>query len=292
MPNGPGHLRVLSIEGGGTRGLYTASYLESLAWRYAVARKVTGLDVGRGSDLIVGTSTGAVTAYALAAGVPLDRVATLYRNFGQQIFPRKVPKRIGAILANHPRHLRFSTAALEKILRAELRDTILGTAFGRTGASPWRFLPLKCPSIMLGSSKPPRAVRLPRPWRWRATGWPMSVRTARANGRKSAARAEVEHIVAHWKTRMGLVTHTVGLARARAAVMKPELARTAQNALVRSKADNLPDCMLTSKLRKKPELRQIVRSKMLSTSRISAQSLPQGHMRKVLRRKPLQQPII
>ena len=55
-------LRVLSIDGGGMRGLYTAAYLESLAKHYADTRKVAGLDIGKGFNLIVGTSTGAIIA--------------------------------------------------------------------------------------------------------------------------------------------------------------------------------------------------------------------------------------
>ena len=129
----PRRLRILSIDGGGMRGLYTASYLESLAQRYTVTRKVTGLDVGQGFDLIVGTSTGAIIACALAAGVPLGRVVSLYRNFGRQIFPCKVPKRMGASLAwqayNRPRHLKAGTAALENALRTELGDTTMGSVW-------------------------------------------------------------------------------------------------------------------------------------------------------------------
>ena len=42
----------------------------------------------------------------------------------------------------------------------------------------------------------------------------MPVRTARANVRKSAVRAHVEHIFAEQKARMGLFVRTIGLARA------------------------------------------------------------------------------
>jgi len=43
---------------------------------------------------------------------------------------------------------------------------------------------------------------------------PMPARTARANARKSAVRAHVEHIFAEQKARMGLFVRTIGLARA------------------------------------------------------------------------------
>ena len=43
---------------------------------------------------------------------------------------------------------------------------------------------------------------------------PMPARTARANARKSGVRAQVEHVFAEQKARMGLFVRTIGLARA------------------------------------------------------------------------------
>jgi IS5 family transposase len=43
---------------------------------------------------------------------------------------------------------------------------------------------------------------------------PMPERTARANARKSAVRAHIEHVFAEQKARMGLFVRTIGLARA------------------------------------------------------------------------------
>ncbi len=42
----------------------------------------------------------------------------------------------------------------------------------------------------------------------------MPARTARANARKSAVRAHIEHVFAEQKARMGLFVRTIGLARA------------------------------------------------------------------------------
>jgi hypothetical protein len=57
-------------------------------------------------------------------------------------------------------------------------------------------------------------------------GRPMPERTSRANGRKSAVRAHVEHIFAEQKARMGLFVRTIGLARA---TVKIGLANLAYN---------------------------------------------------------------
>jgi len=55
-------------------------------------------------------------------------------------------------------------------------------------------------------------------------GRPMPKRTARANARKSAVRAHVEHPFAHQKGPMGLVIRTIGIARATAAVTLANMA--------------------------------------------------------------------
>jgi len=50
--------------------------------------------------------------------------------------------------------------------------------------------------------------------RKKPTGRPMPPRTARANAKKSAIRAHIEHVFAEQKARMGLFVRTIGLARA------------------------------------------------------------------------------
>ncbi len=64
--------RVLSLDGGGMRGTYTATYLSLVADTFARKRGVPALDIGRAFDLIVGTSTGAIVACALAVQLLLQ----------------------------------------------------------------------------------------------------------------------------------------------------------------------------------------------------------------------------
>ena len=59
----------------------------------------------------------------------------------------------------------------------------------------------------------------------------MPVRTARANARKSAVRARVEHVFAQQKDRMGLFVRTIGLARAEAKIGLANLAYNLQRFL-------------------------------------------------------------
>jgi len=85
--------RVLALDGGGMRGLYTAKLLHILAQRFD--EQFTGNvqpDVGHAFHMICGTSTGSILACALAAGIPLGRVMDLYSKEGPVIFPDPSPK--------------------------------------------------------------------------------------------------------------------------------------------------------------------------------------------------------
>ena len=85
------YFRVLSLDGGGMRGTYTATYLSRVASAFAKRRGLDRLDVGRDFDLIVGTNTGGLLASALVAGLPLENVVALYREHGPRIFQRRMP---------------------------------------------------------------------------------------------------------------------------------------------------------------------------------------------------------
>jgi hypothetical protein len=83
--------RVLALDGGGMRGLYTVILLQTLAIRFARSRGVHDLDIGKGFDLITGTSTGGILACALARGIPIAQLVNLYRENGPKIFIDPIP---------------------------------------------------------------------------------------------------------------------------------------------------------------------------------------------------------
>lgn len=89
--------RVLCLDGGGMRGIYTAEFLSRLTGYYARIRGEEALDLGKGFDLIAGTSTGAIVACALATGTPLHRVVDMYRKNGPLIFPHRIKGTLSAI---------------------------------------------------------------------------------------------------------------------------------------------------------------------------------------------------
>ncbi len=86
--------RVLALDGGGIRGLYTVAVLAALAAFFAARRKDADVDVGRLFDLIAGTSTGGILACGLAAGVPISKIAQLYEVEGPKIFANPLSSRL------------------------------------------------------------------------------------------------------------------------------------------------------------------------------------------------------
>ena len=126
--------RVLSLDGGGMRGTYTAAFLSCVAAGFKVRRGVMDIDVGRAFDLIVGTSTGGIIACALAAGVPLIDVVDLYRRHGPDIFPLRLPNGISGVIAqqwSRPQALRTGTGALRRALTDRLGDETLLQVYQR-----------------------------------------------------------------------------------------------------------------------------------------------------------------
>lgn len=74
--------RILSIDGGGIRGIYPATFLTGLEDRY-----LGGVSVARYFDLIAGTSTGGIIAIGLAADLRSADLRDLYVRRGCEIFP-------------------------------------------------------------------------------------------------------------------------------------------------------------------------------------------------------------
>ena len=132
--------RVLSLDGGGMRGLYTATVLDTVAKHFASRRAVESLDIGKGFDLIVGTSTGGILAAALAHGQPLRKVIDLYRIEGAKIFTDPMPdtaERFNLIrwlwrnkskASNHNGHLK-------SVLTNFFQSETLGQMYQRRGIS-------------------------------------------------------------------------------------------------------------------------------------------------------------
>ncbi len=86
-------LRVLSLTGGGYRGLFSAQVLVQLCEH---ARRPGRLD--RAFDVFAGTSIGGLMACALAVGVPPRRVLDAIDAYGPRIFPPRRQRSLRRLL--------------------------------------------------------------------------------------------------------------------------------------------------------------------------------------------------
>lgn len=97
------HFRILALDGGGIRGIFTASYLATI--EDLLPGKICDY-----FDLIVGTSTGGIIGLAIAFGIPARRVLNLYLERGPRIFGRG--RTLGMLLRP-----KYRNAALAQSLR-------------------------------------------------------------------------------------------------------------------------------------------------------------------------------
>lgn len=72
--------RILSIDGGGIRGVIPAIWLAELQQRL-------GRSLSDVFDFIAGTSTGAIIACGIANGVDIEEIVKLYTERGKEVFP-------------------------------------------------------------------------------------------------------------------------------------------------------------------------------------------------------------
>jgi uncharacterized protein len=77
--------KVLSIDGGGIKGLYSARILEHFEKKF-------NCQISDHFDLICGTSTGGLIALAISLRIPVSLISSLYYERGKRIFPQKHSK--------------------------------------------------------------------------------------------------------------------------------------------------------------------------------------------------------
>jgi patatin-like phospholipase/acyl hydrolase len=108
-------MRVLSIDGGGIRGIIPALVLTEIERR-------TGRQIFELFDLIAGTSTGGILACALCAPDPLpaEQLVAIYEEEGPAIFDRSVWQRIRS--AEGLLDEKYDSGALDRALERFLAD--------------------------------------------------------------------------------------------------------------------------------------------------------------------------
>ncbi len=133
--------RILSIDGGGVRGIIPAVLLSALERR-------TGRLARDDFDFVAGTSSGAILTAGIVAGIPAERLVTLFAERSPRIL-RRVPLLSG--LQRLATGSMFDTAALHALIREELgaaRDwrlndspvDLLVTGKRLSDGMPWYFV--------------------------------------------------------------------------------------------------------------------------------------------------------
>jgi uncharacterized protein len=133
-------VRVLSIDGGGIRGIIPALVLVEL-------ERLAGRRTFELFDLIAGTSTGGILACALCAPdpMPAEQLVGLYEERGPDIFDRSIRQRVRS--ADGLLDEKYDSASLDRVLHdflsdKRLRDTrpdLIVPAYDVTTPGPYFF---------------------------------------------------------------------------------------------------------------------------------------------------------
>jgi patatin-like phospholipase/acyl hydrolase len=112
--------RILSIDGGGIKGVFPAAFL-------AAIERSTAKRIADHFDLLVGTSTGGIIALGLGLGFTAEDMLDFYRTHGPKIFPSAWWQRVlhgarGLVQS------RYDASALRAALEEVFQDKKLGDA--------------------------------------------------------------------------------------------------------------------------------------------------------------------
>lgn len=120
--------RILSIDGGGIRGIFAAAFLADIEERF-----LDGSSIAEYFDLIAGTSTGGIIALGLASGLTAGDVRDLYVNRGHEVFPPGEGSALGSAerwfgqLSQYVKY-RYDRSALERVLQDTFGERRFGQA--------------------------------------------------------------------------------------------------------------------------------------------------------------------
>jgi hypothetical protein len=121
MPLEPKRFRILSLDGGGIKGAFTAAVLAE--WE-----KSTGRSIVDHFDLITGTSTGGIIALGLGLGVPAQRILQFYKEQGPKIFPNITDQQKLSLNIRHLWEPKYSAGPLREALQGVFGDKRLKDA--------------------------------------------------------------------------------------------------------------------------------------------------------------------
>lgn len=116
--NQSGPRKLLALDGGGIRGMITVEILAKIESLLRERLQKKTLVLSDYFDYVAGTSTGAIIATCIAAGMPVSKIRDFYRESGKEMFDRaSILKRL---------RYKYDDEPLTRKLRDVLRDE-LGT---------------------------------------------------------------------------------------------------------------------------------------------------------------------
>lgn len=129
--------KILAIDGGGIKGLYSAKIIEHLEKKFEC-------HISNYFDLICGTSTGGLIALALSIKMPAEEIVKFYEEKGPIIFPSQ------GIIGPFKQVLfrgKYGDKNLRKVLKEIFQDKKIGDvnnllcipSYSLTDARPWVF---------------------------------------------------------------------------------------------------------------------------------------------------------
>jgi uncharacterized protein len=120
--------KMLALDGGGIRGIYTAELLRLCEKAFCGDRGIAQF-----FDMVTGTSTGGIIALGLGLGMKMDDIVGFYRDDGRRIFPplpatrwRKCLRFLAWLQKSKLDH-----AELERALKARFGEHLLGESVTR-----------------------------------------------------------------------------------------------------------------------------------------------------------------
>src|SRR5450755_1816923 len=169
---------VLSIDGGGVRGIFVAAVLANL-------ERDTGAKVTDHFDLIVGTSTGGIIALGLGAGMSPEEILAHYIDNVNSIFPARRRSTLARPLSLV--RAKYKPDGLREVVQAIFRDKLLCDST----------VPLVIPSYNIGENavylfKTPHHERLRRDWK--VPMWQVAMATSAAPTYFPAFSLPDEHV--------------------------------------------------------------------------------------------------
>ena len=128
-------VRILSIDGGGTRGLFPATILQQL--ELDLGKKVTEV-----FDVIIGSATGGIIATSIAAGLPMNAIRDIYLNEASALLPKSFFRQSLILNPLNLFRAKYTNKGLRKALMNHIGDQkSMADVYAQFGEKPIFLIP-------------------------------------------------------------------------------------------------------------------------------------------------------